>query len=105
MAYVNADFTTADAAEIENYSFDFTARLQSPEVPVNGGTWYLKAVVGTDNAAKSRITGSSMSNGNIVTQKIGPLIASTTYVVQVVVTTTAGRTLSAWSHIPVDIPM
>ena len=103
MPYVGTDFGAADPGALEEdvYSFDFAARLGPGETLSGAGTWALSSP--SDSSASSRMIGLPVLSGTIVSQTIGGLLAGE-YLIEATVTTSLGRTLTAWSHIACIAP-
>jgi hypothetical protein len=102
---VGVNFGPADSGTFEQdiYSFDFTPRLSVGE-GITSVTFTLSLSVGTDPAPASHAIGNPTINGSVVSQLIGGLLANRTYLIIATITTSAGRTITASSHVAAAIP-
>lgn len=97
MARAATDFQPAfSPGEIRTCSFDFTPVLGVGET-INGQTWQIQVVSGTDGSPNSHLIGAPSLTGNILSQEVGNLLAGVTYRIMVTVNTTAGQVLPLFS--------
>ena len=102
MPYVG-EFGTADDIEIDIYSISFSSRLKSGDAIVSsgGGAPVSTLVVqsGIDNDPASRLIGSPVVTGGVVSQVIGDLLPGCRYEWQVVINTTRGLRFAGWGSV------
>lgn len=99
--YVGKDFFPSDVGESEDYSFDFVKDLAADETIVSS-TWSCTVAEdseGTDADASDHVSVPATFDGTITTQHVSGLVAGVKYVLQAVVETSAGNTVSLWSHV------
>lgn len=104
--YVGRDFPPADEVESETYTFDFVRDLADGEVIINA-TWYCTVAAdseGTDEAAADHVAIAAEYIGTKTMQHISGLVADVKYVLQAVVETDQGNTVSLWSHVTCKAP-
>lgn len=104
--YVGRDFSPADEGESENYSFDFVKDLAEGETIV-GSTWYCTVAEDSeapDEDAADHVAVPASYSGTLTTQHVSGLVAGVKYVLQAVVETSAGNTVSLWSYAPCGEP-
>jgi hypothetical protein len=98
--YVGKDFDQATPGETDSYTFDFSARLQPGET-LTAASWTL--LLNGSSASGSLIGSASFTAGGLTTQSIATSSPGT-YLATATVTTSAGRTLIFWAHIPCLTP-
>jgi hypothetical protein len=99
--YVGRPFNHSDEGESEDYSFDFVKDLAEGETIV-GVTWTCTVAAdseGADENAADHVAIPASYDGTITTQHVSGLVAGVKYVLQAVVETSAGNTVSLWSHV------
>ncbi|WP_409188447.1 hypothetical protein [Bradyrhizobium sp. RDM4] len=99
--YVGRDFDPSDLGESETYTFDFVRDLASGETIV-GATWFCTVAadsIGVDADAADHVAIPASYNGTKTMQHVSGLVAGVKYVLQAVVETDQGSTLSLWSHV------
>lgn len=103
--YAGRDFSPAEKAESQQYGFDFVNDLSEGE-SLTAATWTLIVREGADPTPNARLVGAPalvIPEGTTVQtatkQRIAGLLPDVIYTVRAVVTTSAGNTLSLWSHI------
>jgi len=82
------------------YGFDYTNDLATGDTISSVSSVSLTVQTGTDSNPSSHLVGSPSIVTPVVTQRISGLLAGVTYILQIVVNTTQGDTLSDWSRIP-----
>ena len=101
-----------DPGEIETVSFDFGPALATGETVRTIVSSSCAVLIGTDSSASERILGSpqivaspstGLASGGVA-MRIGTMIADTVYRLQVFVTTSAGQTLTLYTHIQCAAP-
>jgi hypothetical protein len=92
------DFDPIDPGESEILGFDFADVLATGETP-SSTSWAIQTSVGTDSSASSRLIGSASVVGTISQQRVGNCLAGVKYTLVASVVTSAGNTLSLWSHL------
>lgn len=96
--YVGRDFDVCDPGEVEVYAFDFTNDLY-PGDSIVGATWTCTVDQGTDGSPSARLKGSPWFVSSTQTaQVLQGGVAGTSYIIQAVVTTQLGYTVSLYSH-------
>ena len=98
--YVGTDFDSATTVEIDYFAFDFSGRL-APGETVTSASWTL--LLNGSSASGSLIGSASFTAGGLTTQSIATSSPGT-YLATATVTTSAGRTLIFWAHIPCLTP-
>lgn len=99
--YVGREFSPSDEGESENYTFDFVKDLAESETIV-GSTWYCTVAddsEGADEDAADHVSLPATYSGTQTTQHVSGLVAGVKYVLQAVVETSAGNTVSLWSYV------
>lgn len=96
--HVSQDFPVEVVGDVINMAFDATPLLGAGET-ILSAVWSCAVVSGgADPDAAARIVGSATITGAVVIQKIGSGVAGVTYRLAAVLTTSAGQTLTLWSH-------
>lgn len=101
--YAGTDYQPADPEESEMYTFNFSNDLGESET-ITGATWSIKIVDGEDAAFASRLISSPENDNTKTSQRVAGLLPGVQYMLQAVVTTSDGNTLSLWSHVQCDTP-
>lgn len=104
--YVGRDFPPADAVESETYTFDFVRDLADGELIISA-TWYCTVAAGSeavDANAADHVAIAAEYQGTKTMQHISGLVADVKYVLQAVVGTDRGNTVSLWSHVVCRTP-
>jgi hypothetical protein len=104
--YVGRDFPPADDVESRNYTFDFVKDLAEGDTIV-GATWSCTVAedsAGQDAEAADHVGVPATYDGTRTTQHVSGLVAGVKYVLQAVVSTQAGETVSLWSHVECRAP-
>lgn len=104
--YVGREFLPSDPGESEDYTFDFVKDLADGETIV-GATWSCKVAEdseGEDADAADHVALPASYDGTRTTQHVSGLVAGVKYVLQAVVETSAGNTVSLWSHVECVAP-
>ena len=101
--YVGKDFSPSDPGEEEPYTLNFRRDVADGET-VATAAWTCSVADGVDDAAAGHIVGSPTNSGTKTTQRVEGLAAGVKYVLQAVVTTSAGNTVSLWSHVICTAP-
>lgn len=99
--YVGREFHPADPGESEDYTFDFVKDLAEGETIV-GATWTCSVADDSeeeDADAADHVAIPASYDGTRTTQHISGLVAGVKYLLQAVVETSAGNTVSLWSHV------
>jgi hypothetical protein len=103
--YVGRDFSPAEQAESLLYGLDFVNDLAEGE-SLTEATWELVVREGVDPDPNSHLVDDptlvipeGTDTQTATMQRIGGLLPDVTYTARAVVTTSAGNTLSLWSHI------
>ncbi len=99
--YAGHDFTPADPEESRVYTFDFVKDLMVGETITNSA-WTCEVAedsVGTDDTPTARLVLFSDVDGTFSKQRVAFLLADVKYVLQAVVNTSEGNTISLWSHV------
>lgn len=99
--YIGRDFHPSDVGESEDYSFDFVKDLAADETIV-GATWSCTVAEdseGEDADAADHVAVPATFEGQVTTQHVSGLVDGVKYVLQAVVETNAGNTVSLWSHV------
>jgi hypothetical protein len=104
--YVGRDFPPADEIESETYTFDFVRDLADGEVVISA-VWYCTVAAdseGADANASDHVAIPAEFLGTKTMQHISGLVAGVKYVLQAVVGTDRGNTVSLWSHVTCGVP-
>jgi hypothetical protein len=100
--YVGREFSPADSVESEDYTFDFVKDLADGETIVSA-SWTCSVAddsEGADENAADHVAAPPPTyDGTRTTQHVSGLVAGVKYVLQAVVQTSAGNTVSLWSHV------
>ena len=86
------NFTPKAPAEIETFTFDFTAALGSGET-INSASVTSSVVTGADPGIAAMISGAAQISAGLVLQKIQGGVAGVRYELQCTIATSAGQTL------------
>lgn len=106
MPYMGKDFPDQDTGETRNFTIGFGDDL-GPRETILSASWFCTVVSGTDPAAQARVSAvaaDNVINESDVTQKLLPGLTGVKYLILAQVTTSAGQTLSNWSHCTVKLP-
>lgn len=104
--YVGRDFQPSDVGESETYTFDFVRDL-GPDEAIIAATWTCRLAadnVGTDDNAADHVALPATFDGTRTSQHVSGLVAGAKYVLQAVVETDQGNTISLWSHVECVAP-
>lgn len=101
--YVGYDSQPSDTGENESYTFDFANDVAVGET-VSLATWSIVVVRGVDTMAPSRLVGAPVNAGTKTSQRIALLQDGATYRILASVLTSAGNTLSLWTHVTCSAP-
>lgn len=101
--YVGSDFQPSDTGESESYTFDFSNDFATSET-ISSATWSISVVSGTDASASSRLVGSPSNTSTKSSQRVTGLQDGVTYLLRAVVITSAGNTISLYSHVAASAP-
>ncbi len=104
--YVRSEFLPADPEENEVYTFDFSKDLATGEV-ITDATWTCTVAAdsaGTDDTPQSRLLLLPQNTDTTTMQRVAYMLSGVKYVLQAVVTTSDGNTISDWSHVQCHEP-
>lgn len=104
--YVGRDFPPADEVESETYTFDFVRDLADGELIISA-VWYCTVAADSEEAdenAADHVAIAAEVLGTKTMQHISGLVAGVKYVLQAVVETDRGNTVSLWSHVTCRAP-
>lgn len=102
MSYLGEDFTVCDVGEVEVYCIDFVNDLPTGDTLISA-VWACSVSSGTDPNPSARLSGvPQIFNPTKTTQLIIGGLAGVSYILQAVVQTTQGNTLSLWSRSRVE---
>lgn len=97
--YAGRDFVVANVEDRNVYGFDFVHDLQSGD-SVQRQSWSLTTREGSGEAPSSLFIDTPwFASETSVCQEISGLVSGTVYIIECVVTTRLGDTLSLWSYI------
>ncbi len=104
--FVRKDFLPADPEENEPYAFDFSKDLATGET-ITDATWSCTVAadsVGTDPTPSARLLLLPQNTATVTTQRVAYMVSGVKYVLQAIVTTSDGNTLSDWAHVTCHEP-
>lgn len=104
--YVGRDFAPADEVESETYTFDFVRDLADGELIISA-VWYCTVAAdseATDAGAADHVAIAADFAGTKTMQHVSGLVAGVKYVLQAVIGTDRGNTVSLWSHVKCGTP-
>lgn len=104
--YANRDFSPFDAVEMDDFSFNFAKRMKADETLISA-EWFCTVAEDseqTDDYPENHLDGPAETSGTITTQSIMGLAPGVRYVLQAVVETSLGKTLSLWAHTECEAP-
>lgn len=97
--YTGRDFIVANVEDRNVYGFDFVHDLQTGD-SVQGQSWSLTTRDGSGEAPSSLFVDTPwFVSESSVCQAVSGLVSGTVYIIECVVTTRLGDTLSLWSYI------
>ena len=95
---VGRDFDVSDPGEVEAYGFDFVNDLV-PGDTISGVTWSCTVSEGVDPNASARLLGQPwLLSPTVTAQVVQGGVAGVSYVLQAVVRTGYGYTVSLWAN-------
>jgi len=102
--YAGRDFDRSDVGENELYSFDFVNDIAGG-LSITGSTWTISVMEGVDATPSSRLQGSPIILGTVVSHRISGLLEDVTYRVQCKANLSDSSVVSLWSNVESKDPM
>jgi hypothetical protein len=99
--YVGRDFAPSDVGESETYTFDFVKDLAEGDAIVEA-TWFCTVAADSevdDPDAADHVALPATFEGTKTSQHVSGQVSGVKYVLQAVVGSQRGETLSLWSHV------
>jgi hypothetical protein len=98
----SSDFSYIAPDETVILSMDFSAYLAAGDAIASVSAWNCSVAsysTATDNAPADRLSGAATKSGTVVQQKVTGCLADVLYLMEAVVVTVGGETLSLWAHL------
>ena len=101
------DFSPISPDEVLVLAIDFSAYLATGDSVASVDSWTCTVAPSSpvpDAAPSARLSGSPSLAGAVVSQTVSTCVAGARYVMEAVVTTRNGETLSLWSYLVCEAP-
>ena len=98
MSYAGSQFDATSPEEAEIYAFDFKNILASGET-ITSATFTCSVISGTDSLPATHIGSSAVISGTSVSCIVEYLLPGVGYRLNAIANTSAGQTLSLYSHV------
>lgn len=103
--FVGSDFSVMDTGENEVFGLDFVNDLPMGDSILSVVfSLTVRPGYGADPSPSSRLNGTPGFSGTTALQRLSGLLPGVTYILQAVIQTALGNTISLWSHIPTQDP-
>jgi hypothetical protein len=103
--WVGADYQIMDVGENEVFGLNFVNDLPSGDSILSVVfTLTVKDGYGTDPNPSAHLNGTPGVSGTTALQRLSGLLPGVTYILQAIVTTALGNTISLYSHVPTQSP-
>lgn len=102
--YCGQDWDPLDASETDVFSLDFRNDVNPGEVVVTA-SWSIGVSYGNDPSPSSRLVGNPGVSGTITSMTVSTAQPGVIYWLAALATTTRGRQIELWGHVPCVVPM
>lgn len=96
------DFSPIAPDEVQDLAIDFASQIAAGDSIASVQAWNCTVAdqsLEPDPTPAARLSGSPQAVGAVVTQKVQSCLSGVTYVMEAVVITAGGETLSVWSYL------